>query len=94
MSSNQKKLEEIELENERKEEAEVIKANEQKKQIDKLYHAFDVIEVPAPAAKESAQRTDSEEQEGTQNAFQKKTKPAVSKTEARKDGNTFTDSKN
>jgi hypothetical protein len=49
------------MENEKKEETEVIKNNEQKKEIDKAYHATDVFEVPPPAAKDSEAGVDAVE---------------------------------
>ena len=49
------------MQNEKKEETEIIKNNEQRKQIDKAYHAIDIVDVPAPAAQDSAAAKDAME---------------------------------
>ena len=67
---------------------EVIQNNKQKKEIDRLYHAPDIIDVPAPAPAKAS--IDIVANYDSIEANQKKTKPLV---EERKDGSTFVDLK-
>lgn len=42
----------MDIDQENKNEIDAIRNNEYKKEIDKLYHASDIINVPAPSAKD------------------------------------------